>query len=91
MKRLKADLLHQNLVFSDDLICIAQIDCSNLDANCKLNVESVAKSVELTNRLTIKNTEEAILRMKRTGEEEPKKCWWQLRLMIRLQILISIG
>ncbi len=64
MKRLKADLLHQNFVISDDLFCIALIDGSNLDANCKLNVESVARSAEPSNRLTIKNTEEAILRMR---------------------------
>ena len=72
MKRLKADLLHQNLVISDDLFCIALIDGSNLDANCKLNVESVARCAEPTNRLTIKNTEEAILRMRSTEEEETK-------------------
>ncbi len=72
MKRLKADLLHQNLVISDDLFCIALIDGSNLDANCKLNVESVARSAEPTNRLTIKITQEAILRMRITEEEETK-------------------
>ncbi len=73
MKRLRADLLHQNLVISDDLFCIALIDGSNLDATCKLNVESVARSADPANRLTVKNTEEAILRMRGTEDDEASK------------------
>ena len=53
-------------------VCIALIDGSNLDASSKLNVESVASSAQLSNRLTIKKTEEAILRMRGTEDDEAK-------------------
>ncbi len=69
MKRLRSDLQHQNLDINDGLFCIALIDGSNLDPGLKLSVGNMARNVNPDRELTLRGTEEAILR-KRAAEGE---------------------
>ncbi len=66
---MRAELHHQGLVNPDDLYCIALINGSKLDPATKLNVESMARNASGDNTLTIKTTEEALLRMKGVEED----------------------
>ena len=73
MKRLRSDLQHQNIEISDELFCIALIDGSNFYPGVKLSVESMARNVNPNRELTLKGTEEAILRMRTTEDENNRK------------------
>ncbi len=68
MKRLRAEMFQQKLEINEDLFCIALINGSKLDAGKKLTVENMPRNVTQDKSLTVKGTEDAILRMR--GEAE---------------------
>ena len=70
MKKLRSDLIGQGLIINDELYCLALIDASNLDATQKMNVENSAKNANSAHALTVKDTEEALLRMKGLEDQD---------------------